>query len=100
MRLVIFFLFYLTIFSHYTILLKRCHIQKLKVAIDFISLPTKRSNKMAIVIARDVSPCAIFNYSNFYLFFSSTRMISEKNEAKKEDTDASVSNESCSQNKV
>lgn len=42
----------------------------------------------------------IYYNINFYLFFSSARILSEKNEVKKDDPDASVDNESNSQNKV
>lgn len=38
--------------------------------------------------------------NNFYPVFSSARILSEKNEVKKDDADASIDNESNSQNKV
>lgn len=42
----------------------------------------------------------VYKCDNFYLFFSSARILAEKNEVKKDDADASVDNESNSQNKV
>lgn len=37
---------------------------------------------------------------DFHLFFSSTRILSDKNEMKRDDADANVDNESSDKNKV